>query len=72
MSKRQPYIPIPAADLPRMVGKQIHLKWAKPGCTWRLEKVEGETLYLRTPKTGKAFLGRASDACYTRTHEPKS
>jgi hypothetical protein len=65
-------VPIPQDDLPRMVGKAIHLRWAKRGCVWVLTKIEGEVLHLRTPKTGRPLTGKAKDACYTRAHEPKT
>lgn len=63
-------IPIPADKLPTMIGKGIHLSWASKGCVWILDRIEGGALHLRTPKTSKPFVGKASDACYTRQHEP--
>lgn len=63
-------VPIPPADLPRMVGQPIHLAWAKGGCVWILERIEGDTLHLRTPKTKRPAIGKAADACYTRRHQP--
>lgn len=65
-------VPIPADKLPSMVGKGIHLSWASKGCIWILDRIDGDALHLRTPKTSKQFVGKASDACYTRQHEPKS
>jgi len=64
-------IPIPRDDLPRMVGKPVHLVWANPACVWILIGVDGERLELMTPKTGKRLVGRAADARYARQHEPK-
>lgn len=63
-------ISIPADKLPGMVGKGIHLSWANKGCIWILEWIEGDMLHLYTPKTSKRFVGKATDACYTRQHEP--
>jgi hypothetical protein len=65
------YVPIPPDKLPHMVGKGIHLTWARRGCVWRLERIEGDTLHLYTPETKKRMTAKASDALYTRAHEPK-
>jgi hypothetical protein len=64
-------VPISPDGLPAMVGKAIHLSWASRGCVWILDRIEGDRLHLHTPKTGRRFVGKASDACYTRQHEPK-
>lgn len=61
---------IPAADLPRMIGKPIHLAWANKGCVWMLDRIDGDTIHLRAPKTHRAMSGRSADACYTRRHQP--
>lgn len=64
------FIPIPCDKLPEMIGKPIHFSWAKSGCVWILQRIEGDNLHVYTPKTLKQFVGKASDACYTRRHEP--
>lgn len=61
---------IPPADLPRMVGQPIHLAWAKKGCVWILRSIEGDTLHLETPKTGRRSTAAAKDACYVRRLAP--
>ena len=66
------FIPIPADNLPAMVGKPIHFSWAKNGCVWILRRIEGDKLHCYTPKSLKPFVGNAADACYTRRHEPAS
>lgn len=71
MRKPDPYVPIPPDDLPRMRGKPIHLSWARHGCTWVLHAIEGDTLHLITPKTGKRITAKAADAQYTRKHQPQ-
>lgn len=64
-------VPIPRNELPKMVGKLVHLSWARSnGMVWRLERIEGDLIHLRTPSTGKPLTARAEEACYTRAHEP--
>lgn len=62
--------PIQPKDLPAMVGKCIHLNWARAGCVWILERIEGDTMHLITPSTGKRRMAHINDACYTRKHDP--
>lgn len=62
--------PIPPEDLPRMIGKGIHLAWANRGCVWILDAIEGDKIHLHTPKTKKVFMANAKDALYTRKNEP--
>ncbi|MBD2309892.1 hypothetical protein H6G17_31275 [Chroococcidiopsis sp. FACHB-1243] len=62
-------LPIPKEQLANFIGKQIHLAWAKQGCTWRLLRIEGDRIYLETPKTKKLLVAKASDAMYTRRYE---
>lgn len=62
-------IPIPKEQLSNFIGKQIHLAWAKQGCTWKLLQIDGERIYLETPKTKRSLVAKASDAMYTRRHE---
>lgn len=62
---------IPAVALPSMVGKPIHLAWAKGGCVWILTALEGDRIHVRTPKTGRRMTGNAADACYTRANQPR-
>jgi hypothetical protein len=61
--------PIPPEMLSRMIGQTIHLSWARKGARWKLVRVEGDTLHLVTPKTGRATTARASEACYLRGME---
>lgn len=64
-------VPIPRDELPKMVGKLVHLSWARQnGMVWRLERIVGDVIYLRTPSTGKPLTARAGEACYTRKNEP--
>ena len=63
-------IPIPAAELPEMIGKGIHLSWANKGCIWILDRIEGDTLHMHTPRSKKRFVGKAADARYVRQYEP--
>ncbi len=63
-------IPIPAEDLPRMVGKPIHLACKRAGCVYILERIEGDRIHVITPMSGVRSIRRAVDACYTRKHEP--
>ena len=67
-----PMVPIPTADLPGMVGKPIHLAWAKRGCVWILNRIEGDLLHLHTPTTKRPTTAKAADACYTRKNAPES
>ncbi len=61
------YKPIPPDALPSHVGKPLHLAWAcAPGFVWILERVEGEKLFLRTPKNNKKLVANAKDALYTQ------
>jgi hypothetical protein len=62
---------IPKEELPKMIGKGIHLSWAKPGCIWILDSINGEMLKLHTPMTGKRVEAEAKDALYTRKNEPR-
>lgn len=66
-----PFFPIPADKLPGMVGRVIHLAWARPGARWRLERVEGDTLRLLAVKSGRRLTAKAADACYVRSDEPQ-
>lgn len=67
----RPMVPISREDLPRMVGKQIHLSWARNGCVWQLMSIEGDKIHLRTPSTWRPRIADAKDACYIRLHEPQ-
>lgn len=53
-----------------MIGKGIHLSWAKNGCIWILQKIDGEVMHLITPSSGKKRIDHIKNACYTRKHEP--
>lgn len=68
--KAEPLLPIPSTELPNFIGKRIHLSWAPPGCTWVLKQIDGNTLYLETPKTKKKLTAHARDALYIRRYEP--
>jgi hypothetical protein len=54
-----------------MIGKPIHLAGARPGCVWILERIEGDVMLLRTPKTRRPFSAKADRALYVRRLEPK-
>lgn len=68
------YIPIPREKLGDEMGHLIHLSWATGryhGCCWRLKQIDGDRIYVETPKTRKGRWAKASDACYTRLHQPQ-
>lgn len=65
-----PLIAIPREHLESQLGNLIHLSWASKGCCWRLMKIDGDKITCETPKTHRIKIARASDACYTRLHEP--
>lgn len=64
-------IQIPQEILPTMIGSKIHLSWAKTGCVWVLDRIDGEKIYVHTPQTGRKYIYKAKDACYIRRNEPK-
>lgn len=68
----KPLVPIPKDKLPDMLGKKIHLRWAKHGCVWNLLKINDDTIELITPSSRKQRTAKASDACYIRMHEPEN
>lgn len=63
---------IPQDKLVEMIGKPIHMAKAPAGCVWTLERIEGDTNHLITPKTKRRSTGRAQDACYVRRYEPEA
>lgn len=71
MARPDVFPPIPPDELPAMVGKQVHVRWARSGCTWNLVKVEGRTATLRTPKTKRVITADISDLLYTHKHAHK-
>lgn len=62
---------IELADLPRMIGKGVHVSWAAKACIWQLKAVEGETAVLITPKTRKRITTSIYNLQYIRKHIPK-
>lgn len=66
------YTPITLADLPVMIGRPVHLAWASSAAfVWILDSIEGDTMFLHTPKTGKRITSNVKDAVYTRRYCPK-
>ena len=61
---------IPLADLPKMLGKPIHLAWARPGDVWILDAIDGDEIRLHTPKTHKRRVDYVRNACYARRYTP--
>ena len=74
--KRQPTaheagcVHIEAGDVHKMVGRVVHVGRLKVGCVWVLESVEGDSVVLRTPKTGRRMRANRSDLYYVRRQEP--
>lgn len=66
------YAPIPLDALPAMIGKPVHLSWARPGCHWILDAIDADTLLLRTPKSGRRITAKAADARYVRRFQPQT
>ena len=64
-------VPIPREALPQMIGKPIHLSWARNGARWILRRIEGDTLHLETPRTHCTRTAKAGDARYIRALEPR-
>lgn len=50
-----------------MVGKLVHLSWARAGDVWRVVEIytDGSVL-LETRKTKRRRLDRVENLCYTR------
>jgi hypothetical protein len=71
MTKTNSFVPIPESSLPDMMGKRVHVSWARWGCTWELAKVDGRTATLRTPKTRKIVTTDISTLFYTKKHAPE-
>lgn len=63
--------PIPRDALEKMIGKAVHLSWGRWGTVWILDSIDGDVIKLHTPKTGKPLEASASEACYSRKHEPE-
>ena len=67
---------IPESELPKFVGKRIHLSWANKGCCWVLVKLDRHPfsgvlrMHLETPVTRKTRISYADKACYTNQHDP--
>lgn len=71
--KGKPMERIPSEELPKLVGKSIHLMWAKKGCVWKLVKINPDgTILVMTPVGGKFRTAKACDACYTERHRPRN
>ncbi len=68
-AKEQGMVPIPAEDLSKMIGKPIHLSWARNGARWILVSIEGGTIHLRTEKTNRLRTDKAENAMYVRRYE---
>lgn len=62
--------PIPYDLLPTMIGKPIHISWAWRGTVWILRKIDGTTITIQTPKTGKTRTAKAGEACYVNRYDP--
>lgn len=70
MPKTNSFVPIPEAALPSVMGKRVHVNWARWGCTWELIKVEGRMATLRTPKTRRIVTTDISTLFYTKKNAP--
>ncbi|NUB24646.1 zinc-finger-containing protein [Azospirillum brasilense] len=62
--------PIPADALPALVGQPIRLKGAGLGMTWVLERIKGDTLFLRSPTNNRKRMACANQALYPRAAQP--
>lgn len=65
--------PIPREDLESQIGLCIHLDWARPGCVWILESIEGDEMTLRRQRAKKhepRLKSHVKHACYTYRNEP--
>jgi hypothetical protein len=60
------FVQIPENEIQQMIGKSVHVRWAKFGCVWKLVKVENGIATLRTPKTQKIITTKQSDLCFVR------
>lgn len=50
----------PKVDNPRP-GSCYHISWAWRGCYWQLDRIEGETAHMLTPRTRKRITCKVSD-----------
>lgn len=68
---RKPLDPIPPDKLPGLIGKWIHLAWARNECRFTLEKIEGERITVSTGqgRDKKLFTSKAGDARYMRKNK---
>jgi hypothetical protein len=57
---------IPRSLLGEFVGRVVHTDWARRGCIFRLEKVEGGRAHLITPKTHRRTIAAARSLMATR------
>jgi len=60
--------PIPESDLRAMIGKRVHLSWARVGCNWVLKEVIGDIATLETPSTGIKRKAKITDLVYTKRY----
>jgi hypothetical protein len=70
MPKTNSFVPIPETALSSVMGKRVHVNWARWGCTWELIKVDGRVATLRTPTTRKIITTDISTLFYTKKHAP--
>lgn len=65
--------PIPPDDLPRFVGRLVHVVWARAACNWRLVALlpDGQAV-IETPKTKRRLVVPVSDLRLTRRHETRT
>jgi hypothetical protein len=66
-----PLVPIPTDKAECLIGKLVHVRWAKAGCCWRLLSISNGEAHLETPKTGRKLVVPIADLCYTRRDEPR-
>ena len=71
MAKSNSFIPIPEDALPALIGKQVHVTWARHGCTWNLIGVKNGFATLMTPKTKRTVTTPISKLLYTKKHAPE-
>ena len=61
---------IPKRELPTMIGKLVHVAGWNRGCCFRLIAYDGDTAWLRTPKTKRSYLVDVTKLQYTRLNAP--
>lgn len=50
---------------------KVHCSWAKQGCFWLIEKIDGNIAYLITPTSGKRVKTSIDNLEYIERDIPK-